>query len=104
VVETSVLVAAMSAITSGRGADAEQAASASGKAANTHIFMGKSAQRASAQRRSVEVLQNDLTYKAHCSKARRVVSDIRKLGRAAHEVAARIAACVVFMTKVGRMS
>jgi hypothetical protein len=52
----------------------------------------------------MKVLQNNLTYKAHCSKARRVVSDIRKLGRAAHEVAARIAACVVFMTKVGRMS
>jgi hypothetical protein len=34
------LVAAMNAITSGRGADAEQAASVSGKAAKTHIFMG----------------------------------------------------------------
>jgi hypothetical protein len=63
----------------------------------------RSAQRASVQRRSVEVLQNDLTYNAHCSKARHVVPDMRNLGRAADEVA-HAAACVVFMTKVGQMA
>jgi hypothetical protein len=51
----------------------------------------------------VEVLQNDLTYNAHCSKARHVVPDMRNLGRAADEVA-HAAACVVFMTKVGQMA